>query len=51
MTLIDIQILFGYLTPISLTIGVIYHIMILDNTNGTQYIALKTRPAQLFMGL
>ena len=30
--MLDIQTLFGYLTPISLTIGVIYHIMTLNNT-------------------
>jgi hypothetical protein len=47
----DIQTLFGYLTPISLTIGVIYHIMTLRNTRKTQEQALETRQAQLFMQL
>ena len=30
MILTDLQTLFGYLTPVSLTIGVIYHIMTLS---------------------
>ena len=42
--MVDIQTLFGYLTPISLTIGVIYHIMTLRNQS-------RTRQAQLFMQL
>jgi len=49
MILVDLQTLFGYLTPISLTIGVIYHIMTLNNTRKTQQQALETRQAQLFM--
>jgi hypothetical protein len=63
--LVDLQTLFGYLTPISLTIGVIYHIMTLRTNRRNQEIALKnqelslkaqehateTRQAQLFMNV
>jgi len=47
--MVDIQTLFSYLTPISLTIGVIYHIMTLNNTRKNQQLQLETRQAQLFM--
>jgi hypothetical protein len=49
MILTDLQTLFSYLTPISLTIGVIYHIMTLNNTRKNQQLSLETRQAQLFM--
>ena len=56
--LVDLQTLFGYLTPISLTIGVIYHIMTLRNTRKNQELSLKsqeqaleTRQVQLFMNV
>lgn len=49
--MIDIQTVFSYLTPISLTIGDIYHIITLRNTRKTQQIALETGQAQLFMPL
>jgi hypothetical protein len=44
MILTDLQILFGYLTPISLTIGVIYHIITLNNTRMNQQMQLETSP-------
>jgi hypothetical protein len=47
----EIQTLLGYLTPISITVGVIYHIMTLNNTRKMQQHALETRVAQLFMQL
>jgi hypothetical protein len=49
--MVDYQTLFSYLTPISLTIGVIYHIMTLRNTRKNQQLQLETRQAQLYMGL
>jgi hypothetical protein len=56
--LVDLQTLFGYLTPVSLTIGVIYHIMTLRNTRKNQELSLKaqehaleTRQVQLFMNV
>ena len=56
--LVDLQTLFGYLTPISLTIGVVYHIMTLRNTRKNQELSLKsqelaleTRQVQLFMNV
>ncbi len=49
--MVDLQTLFSYLTPISLTIGVFYHILTLNNTKKTQQHALETRQAQLYMQL
>ncbi len=49
--MVDLQTLFSYLTPISLTIGVFYHILTLNNTRKTQQHALETRQAQLYMQL
>ena len=46
---ISIQAVLSMLTPISLTVGVIYYILILRNTQRTQQLALETRQAQLFM--
>ncbi|MHA2393462.1 MAG: DUF4760 domain-containing protein [Promethearchaeota archaeon] len=39
------------MTPISLTIGVIYYIMTLNNTRKNQELQLETRQAQLFTQL
>ena len=47
----DIQTLIGYLTPISLTVGVIYYIITLNNTRKNQQLQLETRQAQLFMSI
>ena len=45
----EIQTLLGYLTPISLTIGVIYYVLTLRNTRRNQQLQLETRQAQLFV--
>ena len=45
----DLQTLLGYLTPISLTIGVIYHIMTLNNTRKNQQLQLETRQLNTYM--
>lgn len=45
----EIQTLFSYLTPISLTIGVINHKMTLNNTRKNQKMQLETKQAQLLM--
>jgi hypothetical protein len=45
----EVQTLLGYLTPISLTIGVVYYILTLRNTRRNQQLQLETRQAQLFM--
>jgi len=54
--MIDLQTILTYLTLISIPIGVIYHIMTLNNTRKNQELTLKsqqlateTRQAQLFM--
>ncbi|MHA2163893.1 MAG: DUF4760 domain-containing protein [Candidatus Thorarchaeota archaeon] len=49
--MVDLQTLFSYLTPISLTIGVIYHIMTLRNTRKNQEQQLETRQTNILMGL
>jgi hypothetical protein len=49
--MVDFQTLFSYLTLISLTIGVIYHIMTLRNTRRNQELTLETRQAQMFLGI
>lgn len=45
--MLDIQTLFGYLTPISLTVGVIYRIMTLRNTQKTRELSLKAQEQAL----
>ena len=45
----EVQTLLGYLTPISLTVGVVYYILTLRNTRRNQEMQLETRQAQLFM--
>ena len=45
--MLDIQTLFGYLTPVSLTIGVIYHIMALRDTRKNQELSLKAQEQAL----
>ena len=47
MILTDLQTLFGYLTPISLTMGVIYHIMTLRTNQRNKEIALKNQELSL----
>ena len=44
----EVQTLLGYLTPISLTVGVFYYILTLRNTSRNQEMQLETRQAQLF---
>ena len=44
---VSLQTLLTYLTPISLTIGVIYHIMILRNTQKTREPSLKAKEQAL----
>jgi hypothetical protein len=44
-----LQTTISLLTLVSLTIGVIYHIMTLNNTRKNQEIQIETRQAQLFM--
>ena len=46
-----LQTTISLLTLISLTIGVIYHIMTLRNTRKNQELQLETRQAQLYMNL
>jgi len=46
--MIDLQTLLTYLTLISVPVGVIYHIMTLNNTRKTQQLQLETRQASLF---
>jgi hypothetical protein len=46
---LTLQTTISLLTLISLTIGVIYHIMTLNNTRKNQRLQLETRQAQLFM--
>jgi hypothetical protein len=48
---LTLQTTISFLTLISLTIGVIYHIMTLRNTRKNQQLQLDTRQAQLFMAL
>ena len=48
---VSLQSLLTYLTLISVPVGVVYHIMTLNNTRKTQQIQLETRQAQLFMQL
>ena len=48
---ISLQTVLTYLTLISIPVGVIYHIMTLNNTRKTQKHALETRQAQLYMQL
>ena len=47
--MIDLQTVLTYLTLISVPVGVLYHIMTLNNTRKTQQMQLETRQAQLFM--
>ena len=49
--MVEIQTLIGYLTPISITIGVIYHILTLNNTRKNQQLILENRQAQLLLQL
>ncbi len=49
--MIDIQTILTYLTLISVPVGVIYHIMALNNTRKNQRMQLETRQAQLYMSL
>ena len=46
---LSIQTIVGLLTPISLTIGVLYYIIDLRNSKKAEQLALETRQAQLFM--
>ena len=46
---ITLQTLLTYLTLISVSVGVFYHIMTLRNTRKNQELQLETRQAQLFM--
>jgi len=48
---LTLQTTISLLTLISLTIGVIYHIMTLRNTRKNQELQLETRQAQLYMNL
>ena len=49
--MIDIQTVLTYLTLISIPIGVVYHIMTLNNTRKNQQLQLETRQATLWMQL
>ena len=49
--MIDIQTILTYLTLVSVPVGVLYHILTLNNTRKNQHMQLETRQAQLFMGL
>jgi hypothetical protein len=47
--MVDFTLAFMALQTISITIGVIYHIMTLRNTKKNQELTLETRQAQMFM--
>lgn len=46
---VSLQTVLTYLTLISIPVGVIYHILTLNNTRKNQEMQLETRQAQLFM--
>ena len=48
---LTLQTTISLLTLISLTIGVVYHIMTLRNAKKNQELQLETRQAQLFMNI
>ena len=47
----DLQNILTYLTLISVPVGVLYHIMTLNNTRKNQQMTLETRQAQMFLGM
>jgi hypothetical protein len=49
--MIDLQIVLTYLTLVSIPVGVVYHIMTLNNTRKNQELQLETRKVQLYMQL
>jgi hypothetical protein len=49
--MIELQTVLTYLTLISVPVGVLYHIMTLNNSRKNQQLQLETRQTQLFMNL
>jgi hypothetical protein len=49
--MVDLTLAFMALQTLSITIGVVYHIMTLQNTRRNQRLTLETRQTQLFMGI
>ena len=47
--MVDVQTILTYLTLVSIPVGVLYHILTLNNTRKNQKQQLETRQAQLFM--
>ena len=49
--MVDVTLAFMAMQTISITVGVIYHILTLRNTRKNQELQLETRQAQLFMNI